>query len=143
LWDGACHVHEQFSVEAIIDLKKQYPDALVLAHPECEKPVRFMADYIGSTHALLKYSTESEKKVFIIATESGILHQMKKNSPDKLFIPVPAIDSTCGCNDCSYMKLNTIEKLYNCLLNETYEVDVDVSVSKKARKAIERMLMLS
>jgi len=120
LWNGACHVHEQFSVEAIINYKKQYPDALVLAHPECEKTVQVLADFIGSTNALLSYSIKSESKTFIIATESGILHQMKKNSPEKLFIPVPSIDSSCGCNDCSFMKLNTIEKLYKCLLNEYY-----------------------
>jgi len=143
LWDGACHVHEQFSVEAIIDFKKQYKDALVLVHPECEKPVRLLADYIGSTNALLNYSVASDKNVFIIATESGILHQMQKKSPQKLFIPVPSVDSSCGCNDCSFMKLNTLEKLHYCLLHEIYEVTVEENISKKAKKSIERMLSLS
>ncbi|HPG72826.1 MAG TPA: quinolinate synthase NadA [Bacteroidales bacterium] len=143
LFNGACHVHEQFSLEAVLALKKQHPEAVVLAHPECEAPVRMLADFIGSTSALLKYAINSTNSVFIVATESGILHQMKKLCSNKLFIPVPGIDSTCGCNDCSYMKLNTVEKLYRCLSEEIHEVHVDKDIALKARKAIQRMLDLS
>lgn len=143
LWDGACHVHEQFSVEKIVELKKQYPDALVLAHPECKGAVLALADYVGSTAALLKFSTNSDRKEFIVATESGILHEMQKKSPDKIFIPAPPNDSTCGCNDCEFMKLNTLEKLYNCLKYEYPEVTVDPEIAKEAVKPIKRMLEIS
>lgn len=144
LWDGACHVHEKFSVEKIIELKKEYPDAKVLVHPECKRPVVLIADKVGSTAALLDYARQSDAKKFIVATESGILHQMQKACPDKMFIPAPPDDSTtCGCNDCSFMKLNTLEKLYNCLLSESPEVEVDESIAREARKPIERMLQLS
>ncbi len=144
LWDGACHVHEKFSVEKILELKKAYPEAKVLVHPECKRPVVLLADKVGSTAALLKYAKESDAKEFIVATESGILHQMQKDCPDKTFIPAPPDDSTtCGCNDCSFMKLNTLEKLYNCLLNESPEIHVDPALAEAARKPIERMLELS
>ena len=143
LWEGACHVHEQFSIEKLIQLKKEYPEALVLAHPECTKPVLMMADYIGSTQALLNFATVSDKKIFLIATESGILHQMKKKNPDKQFIPVPPNDSTCACNECNFMRLNTLEKVYKCLLNESPEVLVEEEIRKKAIKPIQRMLELS
>ncbi|MDR0810711.1 MAG: quinolinate synthase NadA [Paludibacter sp.] len=143
LWDGACHVHEQFSLEKILDLKKDYPDALILAHPECKKVILTVADYIGSTQALLNYATKSENKTFIVATESGILHEMQKQNLDKTFIPAPPNDSTCACNECSFMRLNTLEKIYNCLLNETPEILVDETVRLKAVKPIERMLGLS
>lgn len=143
LWDGACHVHELFSVEKIVELKKQYPDALVLAHPECKGAVLALADFVGSTAALLKYSINSAKNQFIVATESGILHEMQKKSPGKMFIPAPPNDSTCGCNDCQFMKLNTIEKLYECLKNETPEITVDPAVAEKAVKPIRRMLEIS
>lgn len=143
LWDGACHVHEQFSVEKLIELKKQYPDAEVLAHPECKRPLLMLADVIGSTAALLEHSKKSENKRFIVATESGILHEMKKASPDKEFIPLPPEDSTCGCNDCNFMKLNTLEKLRNCLRDGQPEIIVDGSIAEKAVKPIERMLELS
>lgn len=144
LWDGACHVHEKFSVEKILDLKKAHPEAKVLVHPECKRPVVLLADKVGSTAALLDYAVESDAKEFIVATESGILHQMQKACPDKTFIPAPPDDSTtCGCNDCSYMKLNTLEKLYNCLLNEEPEIHVDPSLADAARRPIERMLQLS
>lgn len=143
LWDGACHVHEQFSVEKIVELKKQYPQALVLAHPECKGAVLALADYVGSTAALLTYSINSEQDVFIVATESGILHEMRKRSPGKTFIPAPPNDSTCGCNDCEFMKLNTLEKLYDCLKNEAPEVEVDPAIAKEAVKPIKRMLELS
>ncbi len=143
LWDGACHVHEQFSVEKIIELKKQYPNAKVLAHPECKKTVLMLADKVGSTAALLNYAVESEEKEFIVATESGIIHEMEKRCPEKTFIPAPPNDSTCACNDCSFMKLNSLEKLYNCLKYELPEVNVDKDLADKARKPIQRMLDIS
>lgn len=143
LWDGACHVHEQFSVEKMVELKKQHPEALVLAHPECKSAVLALADHIGSTASLLKYATESKCKTFIIATESGILHEMKKKNPDKLFIPAPPNDSTCACNECNFMRLNTLEKLYNCLKFEMPEIFVDRELGKKALRPIQKMLDIS
>ena len=136
LWDGACHVHEQFSVEKLVKLKSEHPDSLILAHPECKKTVLIMADFIGSTQALLNYATASDKKSFLVATESGILHEMQKQNPDKEFIPVPPNDSTCACNECNFMRLNTMEKLYNCLLNETPEILIDEEIRLKAVKPI-------
>jgi len=143
LWDGACHVHEQFSVEKLVKLKSEHPGSLILAHPECKKTVLLMADFIGSTQALLNYATESDKTSFLVATESGILHEMQKRNPDKEFIPVPPNDSTCACNECNFMRLNTLEKLYNCLLNETPEIKIDEAVRVKAVKPILRMLEMS
>lgn len=143
LWDGACHVHEQFSVEKIIELKKQYPDAIVLAHPECKSVVLKLADMIGSTAALLKYAVKSDKKQFIVATESGIIHEMRKQCPQKTFIPAPPNDSTCACNECNFMRLNTLEKLYNCLKYEWPEIMVDKAIAEKAVKPIKRMLEIS
>ena len=143
LWDGACHVHEKFSVEKIIKLKEVYPDALVLAHPECKKPVLTVADYVGSTAALLKFSTKSDCNVFIVATESGILHEMQKANPKKTFIPAPPNDSTCACNECNFMRLNTLEKLYDCLKNETPEILIDEKMQKAAVKPIKKMLEIS
>lgn len=143
LWDGACHVHEKFSLEKILQLKEQYPDAPVLVHPECRKQVVMVADKVGSTAALLAYAKESTARQFIVATESGIIHQMKKDCPDKEFIPAPPNDSTCGCNDCAFMKLNTLEKLYRCLRDETPEVTIDPELAERARRPIERMLSLS
>lgn len=144
LWDGACHVHEQFSAEKLAELKKEYPAAKILAHPECKKPLLLMADVVGSTAALLKAATEApDGSEFIVVTESGILHEMRKLCPGKTFIPAPPLDSTCGCNDCAYMKLNTLEKLASCLENMAPEVKVDSEVAEKARKPIERMLKLS
>jgi quinolinate synthase len=143
VWDGACHVHERFSVEKIVELKKRYPNAKILAHPECKKPVLILADKIGSTAALLKYSQESDSKEFIVATESGIIHQMQQSSPQKIFIPVPPVDSTCGCNDCQFMKLITLEKLCLALENETPEIVVEEDLRKKAEKSIIRMLEIS
>lgn len=143
LWNGACHVHEQFSVEKIIELKKQYPQAKVLVHPECKHTVVLLADKVGSTAALLEYAKSSDAKEFIVATESGILHEMKKACPDKTFIPAPPNDSTCACNDCNYMKLNTLEKVYNALLNEQPEIKVDPEVAAKAIRPIRRMLEMS
>ena len=143
LWDGACMVHEKYSLEKIIDLMDQYPDAEFIAHPECEKPVLLIAGFIGSTTALLNYVEKSPAKKFIVATESGILHQMNKACPDKIFIPAPSIDSTCGCNDCSYMKLNSLQKLYVCLKNELPEIILSDEVIQKARIPIFRMLEIS
>ena len=143
LWDGACMVHEQYSVEKIIELMDNYPDAEFIAHPECEKPVLLLAKHIGSTTSLLNYTKSSPAKKFIVATESGILHQMKKASPDKLFIPAPSVDSTCGCNDCTYMKLNSLQKLYVCMKYEQPEVTLPADVIEKARIPIERMLEIS
>jgi len=143
LWDGACHVHEQFSVEKLLKLKSEHPGSLILAHPECKKTVLIMADFIGSTQALLNYATASEATSFLVATESGILHEMQKRNPGKEFIPVPPNDSTCACNECNFMRLNTLEKLYNCLLNETPEIKIDEAVRIKAVKPILRMLELS
>ncbi|MCB9071188.1 MAG: quinolinate synthase NadA [Prevotellaceae bacterium] len=143
LWNGACHVHEQFSVEQLVSLKKQYPDAKVLAHPECKKVVLMLADYIGSTQALLNYATESNDTTFLIATESGIIHEMQKRNPSKTFIPIPPVDSTCGCNNCQYMRLNTLEKIYDCLKNETPEILVDETIRVKAVKPILKMLEMS
>ena len=143
VWDGACHVHEQFSVQKLADLKKAHPEAKVLAHPECRKPVLLLADKVGSTAALLKYAMESDAKEFIVATESGILHEMMKKCPDKTFIPAPPDDSTCACNDCNFMKLNTLEKLYNTLKFGQPVIEVDEEVARKARKPIEKMLEIS
>ena len=143
LWDGACHVHEQFSVEKILELKAQYPDAVVLAHPECKSTVLKLADVVGSTAALLKYAVNSSEQRFIVATESGILHEMQKKCPEKTFIPAPPNDSTCACNECSFMRLNTLEKLYDCLKNEAPEILVDPEVAERAVKPIKRMLEIS
>ena len=143
LWDGACHVHEQFSVEKLVKLKADHPEAEVLAHPECKRPLLLMADFIGSTQALLNYTINSDKKSFLVATESGIIHEMQKKNTDKEFIPVPPNDSTCACNECNFMRLNTLEKLYKCLLNETPEILVDEEVRVKAVKPILRMLEMS
>lgn len=143
LWDGACHVHEQFSVESLVDLKKAHPKAKVLAHPECKNVVLMLADFVGSTQALLNYATNSQDTEFLVATESGIIHQMQKQNPNKVFIPIPPVDSTCGCNDCKYMRLNSLEKLYLCLKTEQPEILVDEALRVKAVKPIERMLELS
>ena len=143
IWDGACHVHERFSLEKILELKKDHPRAKVLVHPECRKPLQLIADKVGSTAVLLKYAIENPATEFIVATESGILHEMQLRCPEKTFIPAPTNDSTCGCNDCSYMKLNTLEKLYNCLRYEMPEVKVDAELMESARRPIERMLELS
>lgn len=143
LWNGACHVHEKFSVEKILDFKKSYPNAKVLAHPECRGVVLKLADVVGSTAALLKYAINSECDEFIVATESGILHEMQKKCPNKKFIPAPPNDSTCACNECNYMRLITLEKLYNTLKYEWPEIEVDSEVVKKAVKPINKMLEIS
>ena len=140
LWDGACHVHEEFSLEKILELKKAYPKAKILAHPECQKPILIVAHHIGSTSELLRFSKADAATEYIVATESGILHQMRKASPQKLFIPAPPNDSTCACNDCRYMKLVTPQKIYDCLANNSNEVIIDEELRKKAEKPIKRML---
>jgi quinolinate synthase len=143
LWDGACHVHEKFSVAAIVDLKRDHPDAKVLVHPECPKPVRIMADKVGSTQALLNYAVDSESKEFIVCTESGILIEMQRRCPDKIFIPAPPEDGTCACNECEYMKLITLEKLYNSLKFMAPEIEVSPEIAERAVKPIQRMLDIS
>lgn len=143
LWDGACHVHEQFSLEKILELKLKHPEALLLAHPECRKYILEIADHVGSTSSILKYATQSNNKEFIVATEAGILHEMKKQNPNKIFIPAPPEDASCACNECFYMKMNTLEKLYLCLKNEVPEITIDEQVRVKAVKSINRMLEIS
>ena len=143
LWDGACHVHEKFSLEKIEALKKEHPGAPLLVHPECSRPLRMIADKLGSTAVLLDYAGQSPAKEFIVATESGILHEMRRKYPNKTFIPAPPDDSTCACNECAYMKLNTLEKLYNTLRYELPEVNVAPEIIDKARRPIERMLDMS
>lgn len=143
LWNGACHVHEKFSLEKILELKVAHPQAKILVHPECPAPIVKIADKVGSTAALLKYSISDSATEFIVATESGILHEMQKSCPSKTFIPAPPNDSTCGCNECSYMKLITMEKLYNCLKNESPEITVDPQIAKKAIRPINKMLEIS
>lgn len=147
LWNGGCHVHERFSVQAIAQLKAEHPDALVLAHPECKGPVLAAADVVGSTAVLLKYATEHPDNTYIVATESGILHEMQRACPNTTFLPVPPEVSEgklgCSCNECEYMKLSTLKKMYNALKYEWPTVDVPEDVAREAVKPIERMLALS
>lgn len=147
LWNGGCHVHERFSVDEIVKLKHEHPDAIILAHPECKAPVLAIADVVGSTAVILKHVIESDKKEFIIATEPGILFEMQQKAKDKIFYPVPPEVSEggagCSCNECEYMKMNTLEKVYNCLKYEWPSVDVDKETAKEAVKPINRMLELS
>lgn len=143
LWNGACHVHEQFSVERLVELKKAHPEAKVLAHPECKNVVLMLADVIGSTQKLLDYATQSDSNEFLVATESGILHEMQKRNPNKTFVPIPPTDSTCGCNECNFMKLNTLEKVRDCLLHESPEILVDEAIRAKAVRPILKMLEMS
>ncbi|SEV98680.1 quinolinate synthetase [Prevotella aff. ruminicola Tc2-24] len=147
LWNGGCHVHERFSVSKILELKEEYPDAVVMAHLECKAPVLAIADVKGSTATMLSYAQQSDKRQFIVATEAGILHEMQRTCPDRLFIPVPPEISEsgleCSCNECQYMKMNTLEKVYACLKNESPQIKIDPKIAKKAVKPIERMLELS
>ena len=143
LWNGACHVHEKFSLEKILQLKAEHPKAKILVHPECKGAVVKVADKVGSTAALLKFSISDEATEFIVATESGILHEMQKACPEKTFIPAPPEDSTCACNECNYMKLITMQKLYNCLKYEWPTVEVDKDIAEKAVRPINRMLEIS
>jgi len=143
IWNGACHVHEEFSLEAIIKLKESDRDAKIIVHPECELPVRMVADYIGSTSALLSYVIKDKGKSYIVATEPGIIHQMSKARPDKKFIPAPPKDSTCGCSECNFMKLITVKKIYDTLVNESPEITLDDRLISAAEKPIRRMLEIS
>jgi quinolinate synthase len=143
LWDGACHVHEKVSIRKLIELKKSHPLAKIIAHPECKKAVLTLADFIGSTASLIKYVQKSENHEFIVVTESGVLHEMKKTCPEKIFIPAPPDDSTCACNECSFMRLNTLDKLYNCLVNERPSIEIPEEIRIKAEIPILRMLELS
>lgn len=143
LWDGACHVHEKFSLEKILRLKKEHPGAKIIAHPECKAPVLMVADYVGSTAALLFFTKMDDAKEYIVVTESGILYEMMKANPDKVFIPAPPLDSTCGCNDCEFMKLVTLEKIYKCLVDEKPEITIPEDIRKQAEGSIRRMLDLS
>jgi len=143
IWNGTCHVHEEFSLEAIIRLKKENPDAKIIVHPECELPVRLVADFIGSTSSLLEYTKKDNGNCYIVATEAGIIHQMKRENPDKVYIPAPPIDSTCGCSECSFMKLITIEKILNCLKYEKPEIFVEKETLLRAQKPILRMMEIS
>ena len=143
VWQGACHVHEEFSLEKIIKIKEENPDAKIIAHPECDQTILIIADHIGSTSSLLNYTIKDKGNKYIVATESGIIHQMKKANPGKIFIPAPPEDSTCACNDCIFMKHITLEKIYLCLKYEIPEVTLDENVRKKAEKPILRMLEIS
>ncbi len=147
LWNGGCHVHERFSVSKILELKAKYPDAIVMAHLECKAPVLAVAEVKGSTAMMLNYAQQSDQKQFIVATEAGILHEMQRTCPDKEFIPVPPEISEsgleCSCNECQYMKMNTLEKIYDCLKNESPQIEIDPETAKEAVKPINRMLELS
>lgn len=143
LWDGACHVHEKFSAAKLAELKQEHPGAKVLVHPECPKPLRIMADKVGSTQALLNYAVDNESQEFIVCTESGILFEMQRRCPDKTFIPAPPEDGTCSCNECEYMKLITLEKLYNSLKFMAPTIEVDEEIAERAVKPIQRMLDIS
>ncbi|MDO4930554.1 MAG: quinolinate synthase NadA [Bacteroidales bacterium] len=143
LWNGACHVHERFSVEKLVALKADYPTAKVLVHPECKSPIVKLADVVGSTAALLKYAVNSDADTFLVVTESGILHEMQRQAPQKTFIPVPPDDSTCGCNECNFMRLITLAKVYNSLRYEWPTVHVPADVAQNAVKPIRRMLEIS
>lgn len=147
LWNGYCHVHEKFSLQKLVELKQQYPHAKVLVHPECKGPIIAIADVIGSTKYLLNYTTTSADTTFLVATESGIIHKMTQSCPDKTFIPVPPDvtegDKSCACNECNFMRMNTLEKLYTCLRDETNEINVDKNIAKKAIIPIEKMFAMS
>ena len=147
LWNGGCHVHERFSVEKIVELKRQYPEAVVMAHLECKAPVLALADVKGSTADMLRFARENRATQYIVATEAGILHELQRTCPDKEFIPVPPEISEsgleCSCNECQYMKLNTLQKVYDCLKNESPAIEIDPEIAKEAVKPIERMLALS
>ena len=147
LWNGGCHVHERFSVNGILNLKKRYPDAVVMAHLECKGPVLALADVKGSTADMLKFARQNQATQYIVATEAGILHEMQRSCPDKEFIPVPPEISEngleCSCNECQYMKMNTLLKIYNCLKYEWPSVEVDPEIAQEAVKPIQRMLELS
>lgn len=143
LWNGACHVHHEVSLERLLELKKQHPHAKIIAHPECQKPVLMVSDFVGSTAQMLKFTQTDTAQSYIVATEWGILHQMQKNTPEKEFIAAPPDDATCGCSECNFMKLNTLRKLYLCLKYEQPEILLSPKLLEKAKKPIERMLEIS
>lgn len=143
LWNGACHVHDRFSLEKIIEMKKEHPGAKILVHPECRRPLQLIADKVGSTAALLEFAKQDDAKEYIVVTESGILFEMRKKCPDKIFHAAPAEDAECQCNECDFMKMNTLRKVYECLRDESPEIIVDEEVAEKAVKPIERMLQMS
>ena len=143
LWKGACHVHDRFSLDKIMEMKKEHPGAKILVHPECKRPLQLIADKVGSTAALLEFAEKDSSKEYIVVTESGILFEMRKKCPDKIFLAAPGEDVECQCNECDYMKMNTLQKVYECLRDETPEVNVDEAVAAKAVKSIERMLEMS
>jgi len=143
LWPGACHVHDRFSIEKILELKKEHPGAKILVHPECRRPLQLIADKVGSTAALLDFARTDDAPEYIVVTESGILREMRLKCPGKTFIPAPAEDSECQCNECDYMKLNTLKKVYDALVNEAPEVTVDEEIAARAIRPIERMLEMS
>ena len=142
LWDGACHVHEEFSLEKILELKKEHPEAKIVVHPECKAVVAAVADYVGSTAGILSYCGESEASEFIVVTEAGILAEMKRKFPNKSFIPAPPIDSTCGCNECRYMKMVSLESILACLENEAPEIVMDEATRKAAERSILNMIAI-
>jgi len=143
VWNGACHVHEEISLEAILKLKKEHPEAKIIVHPECELPIRIVADFIGSTSALLQFTKKDDSRTYIVGTEPGIIHQMKKANPLKKYIPAPPKDSTCGCSECNFMKLITIEKIFKCLRDEKPEILINSEILNKARRPIMRMMEIS
>jgi quinolinate synthase len=143
VWNGTCHVHEEFSLEAILKLKNENPEAKIIVHPECELPVRIVADFIGSTSLLLNFTKKDDGKCYIVATEPGIIHQMIKENPEKKYIPAPPKDSTCGCSECNFMKLITMEKIYRCLKDEKPEIFVEKGILDNAQKPIKRMMEIS
>jgi len=143
IWDGACHVHNEFSLEGILEQKKLTPNAKIIAHPECPKQILLISDFIGSTSALINFTKTDKSKNFIVVTEPGVIHEMKKRSPEKFFIPAAAEDSECACSECEFMKMNSIEKLYSCLKYELPEITIDEEIRKKAYKPIKAMLDLS
>ena len=143
LWPGACHVHERFSLEKILNMKKEHPGAKILVHPECKKPLQMIADKVGSTAALLDFAAKDDAKEYIVVTESGILYEMRNKCPEKTFLAAPAEDAECQCNECDFMKMNTLRKVYDALLNESPEIKVDPQLAAKALRPIERMLELS
>jgi quinolinate synthase len=143
IWNGSCHVHEEFSLEAILKLKKENRGSKIIVHPECELPVRMVADFIGSTYSLLEFTKKDKGNCYIVATEAGIIHQMKKENPGKKYIPAPPVDSSCGCSECSYMKLITIEKILNSLRNEEVEIKIEEKTLLRAQKPVQRMMEIS
>lgn len=143
LWNGACHVHDRFSLQKILDMKKEHPEAKILVHPECKRPLQLIADKVGSTAALLDFASKDEGKEYIVVTESGILFEMRNKCPEKVFLAAPAEDAECQCNECDYMKMNTLQKVYECLRDGKPEIKVNEEIAGKALRPIERMLSMS